>query len=119
MNGVRRAHRPAIEITAVARYPHPSLPRSRGRVREGALDSIALVLLHRHMSKRPVLSPRKEAQRIVRNERLARALRDNLKRRKDQARAQAAAEAAGEVCPSLSGEALSGKSTDHGGTPAD
>jgi hypothetical protein len=71
------------------------------------------------MNKSPGLSSRKEAQRIARNERLARALRDNLKRRKDQARAQAAADSEGEVCATLSGDALSSKSTDHGGTPAD
>jgi hypothetical protein len=71
------------------------------------------------MKQRPDLSPDKESERIARNARLARALRDNLKRRKEQARAQAAAAGEGQVRASLSDEALSSKSTPHGGTPAD
>jgi hypothetical protein len=69
------------------------------------------------MSKRPDLSSRKEA----RNERLARALRDNLKRRKEQARAHAAAANGDASDPSatLSEEALSSKSNNSGGTIAD
>jgi hypothetical protein len=36
----------------------------------------------------PHFSPEKNAERAAREERLAKALRDNLRRRKDQARAQ-------------------------------
>ncbi len=56
---------------------------------EPTLDSGAELLLHRHMKDAPDLSPRKQAERAARDERLARALRDNLQRRKGQARAQA------------------------------
>jgi hypothetical protein len=40
------------------------------------------------MSDTPRLSPHKEAERAARDERRARALRDNLYRRKEQARAR-------------------------------
>lgn len=69
------------------------------------------------MSRGANRSPRTEAQRIARDERLARALRDNLKRRKEQARAQAGS--AGERDAALSSEALSSKSTRRGGATAD
>jgi hypothetical protein len=72
------------------------------------------------MSTAPHLSPRKQAERAAREERLAQALRDNLRRRKEQARAQAerAAQPA-DVCDRLSGAPLSGKTNRHGGTTAD
>jgi hypothetical protein len=71
------------------------------------------------MKQRPDLSPRKEAERIARTQRLARALRDNLQRRKDQARAQAAAAGEAQAPASLSDEGLSSKSSPHGGMPVD
>lgn len=72
------------------------------------------------MKKSPGLSPRKAAARAARDERLARALRDNLRRRKEQARAQAAppgaAAAPGSV---LSGGRLSRKSKRGAGPAAE
>jgi hypothetical protein len=65
------------------------------------------------MKQTPELTPRKQAERAARERRLAEALRANLGRRKEQARAQAG-RAAG-----LSGEPLSGKNNAHGGTTAD
>jgi len=66
------------------------------------------------------LSPRKREERAARNERLAQALRDNLRRRKEQARVQAErASQAADVRDSLSGAPLSGKINRHGGTTAD
>jgi hypothetical protein len=65
-------------------------------------------------------SLRKQAEQAARDERLARALRDNLGRRKAQARAQADL-AGGNLGASagLSGEPLSSKSNRHGGATAD
>jgi hypothetical protein len=40
------------------------------------------------MAERPHLTPKKQAESVARTERLAKALRDNLQRRKEQARAQ-------------------------------
>jgi hypothetical protein len=40
------------------------------------------------MSRTLDFTPKKQAARTARNERLARALRDNLRRRKDQSRAR-------------------------------
>jgi hypothetical protein len=40
------------------------------------------------MAESPQLSPKKSAERTARTERLAKALRENLRRRKEQARAQ-------------------------------
>jgi hypothetical protein len=70
-------------------------------------------LLHRCVKDLPELSARKEAERRARDQRLAEALRENLRRRKEQARAQAGR------ATGLSGEPLSGKSNGHGGTTAD
>jgi hypothetical protein len=53
------------------------------------LDSAGALPLDREMSKPPNLTPQKSAARAAREERLAKALRDNLRRRKEQARAQA------------------------------
>jgi hypothetical protein len=66
------------------------------------------------------MSPRKHAERALREERLAQALRENLRRRKDQARAQA--ERAGKPDTArngLSGAPLSSKTVGDGGTTAD
>lgn len=77
------------------------------------------------MSTVPDLSPKKQAELIARNERLVRALRDNLGRRKDQARARnERAAAAPEASPmgdasGLSRTPFSSKSSRHGGTTAD
>jgi hypothetical protein len=65
------------------------------------------------MKHPPDISPRRQAEQAVRDRRLADALRANLARRKEQARAQA------RRARSLSGEPLSGKSKGHGGTTAD
>jgi hypothetical protein len=72
------------------------------------------------MNESPYLSPRKRAERAARDKRLAQALRDNLRRRKERARAQAerAAQPA-DVVDSLSGAPLSSKTNCHGGTTAD
>jgi hypothetical protein len=88
--------------------------------RQPALDSSADLLLHRGMSNPPHLSPRKQAERAARDKRLARALRDNLRRRKGQTRAQNdPAGGNADTSTTLSGELLSGKSNRHGGTTAD
>ena len=72
------------------------------------------------MHERPNLSPRKQEERAARNERLAKALRDNLLRRKKQARVQAErATHPADVRDGLSGAPLSGKINRHGGTTAD
>jgi len=72
------------------------------------------------MKTSPDLSPRKQVERAERGERLARALRDNLRRRKEQARAQAErGRACGDAATSLSGRPFSSKSDGHGGTTAD
>jgi hypothetical protein len=52
------------------------------------LDSFAVLSLHCRMSEPPHLTPRKDTKRAAREERLAKALRDNLSRRKEQRRAQ-------------------------------
>jgi hypothetical protein len=75
------------------------------------------------MSKMADLSPRKRAERVAREEReerLAQALRENLHRRKEQARAQAERT----VKPNSAGNGLSdaplsSKTNRHGGTTAD
>jgi hypothetical protein len=85
-----------------------------------ALDNSAVRTLHRRMNEPPSLSPRKQEERAARNERLAQALRDNLRRRKEQARVQAErAPHPGDVRDGLSGAPLSGKTNRHGGMTAD
>ncbi len=74
------------------------------------------------MRQSPNLSPHKQAARAARNDRLAGALRQNLTRRKEQARARDAQDRGAvdfEKTPSLSGEPLPSKSTRDGGTTAD
>lgn len=76
------------------------------------------------MSNSADLAKRKREERLARDERLAAALRDNLRRRKDQARARDARAAvigtsnASGAC-GLSGDPLSTTSNRHGGTTAD
>jgi hypothetical protein len=66
------------------------------------------------------LSPRKREERAARNERLAQALRDNLRRRKEQARVQAErASQPADIRDGLSDAPLSGKTDRHGGVTAD
>jgi hypothetical protein len=85
-----------------------------------ALDNSAVRTLHRRMNEPPYLSPRKQEERAARNKRLAEALRDNLRRRKEQARVQAErAPDPADVGDGLSGAPLSGKTNRHGGTTAD
>jgi hypothetical protein len=72
------------------------------------------------MNSRPNLSPHKAALREARQERLAQALRDNLRRRKEQLRRREnAAEIPGAPVPRLSGEASSAKSGGCDDTPPD
>jgi hypothetical protein len=72
------------------------------------------------MSRAPELTPHKAAERAAREERSAQALRDNLRRRKAQARAQARhGEGIADDAAALSGAPPSGKSNRHGGTAAD
>ena len=52
------------------------------------LDSDAALSLHRGMSELPIITPQKMVERAAREARLAKALRDNLVRRKEQKRAQ-------------------------------
>jgi hypothetical protein len=85
-----------------------------------ALDNSALHSLHRLMKEPQSLSPQKQEERTAREERLAQALRDNLRRRKEQVRAQAErATRPANVCDGLSGAPLSGKTNRHGGSTAD
>jgi hypothetical protein len=66
------------------------------------------------------LSARKRAERAAREERLAQALRDNLRRRKEQARAQRAGAAKPpDARADLSGAPLSSTTDRQGGTTAD
>jgi len=72
------------------------------------------------MSTASHLSRCKQAERAAREERLAQALRDNLRRRKEQARTQAERTAQPvDACDSLSGAPLSSKTNRHGGMTAD
>lgn len=72
------------------------------------------------MNEAPYLPQRKQEERAARNERLAQALRDNLRRRKEQARVQVdRATHPADVRDGLSGAPLSGKTDRHGGTTAD
>ena len=72
------------------------------------------------MKQSPVRSSRKAAARSARDERLAQALRDNLRRRKEQARAQAAPPgAAADPGSVLSGARLSRKTKAGGETAAE
>jgi hypothetical protein len=75
------------------------------------------------MNKAPDLSPRKRAERAeraLRDERLAQALRENLHRRKEQARAQAEhAVKSNNAGNDLSAAPLSSKTDRHGGPTAD
>ena len=60
----------------------------RSRSRNSVLLDIAdALLLHRRMTQ-PLKPGVKNTERAAREERLAKALRDNLRRRKEQARAQ-------------------------------
>ena len=82
------------------------------------LDSGAGVPLHRQMIENGDLSPRKRAARVAREQRLAAALRDNLRRRKEQARGRAE-DTPADASADLSSAPLSGKNHRHGGTTAD
>jgi len=87
---------------------------------DAMLDSDTVLLLRWQMGERPNLSPRKQAARTAREERLAQALRDNLRRRREQARAQAERVArSSDVCDDLSSAPHSSKTSRHGGTTAD
>ena len=72
------------------------------------------------MSKSPNLSPGKAALRVARTERLAQALRENLKRRKQRADApvKGAADIDGDSA-TLSGAIVSSKSDDRSESTAD
>ena len=84
------------------------------------LDSAEALRLHRPMREGPNLTGGKRADRAARDARLAAALRDNLRRRKEQARAQTARrDGQRGVPPGLSGTALSSKSRYRGDDTAD
>jgi hypothetical protein len=79
-------------------------------------------LLHRGMTDAPDGAPRKRkhAKRAARDERLAEALRDNLRRRKEQVRMRAAnAGRKPADAPALSGEPFPSKSNGHRGSTVD
>jgi hypothetical protein len=57
-------------------------------MRRRLLDSFAALLLHRKMSEPPRIAARKSIERAAREAKLAKALRENLVRRKEQKRAQ-------------------------------
>jgi hypothetical protein len=71
------------------------------------------------MREGPTPTLGKRADRAGRDARLAAALRDNLRRRKEQARAQTASRARRGAPSGLSGTALSGKSRRRGEGIAD
>jgi site-specific DNA recombinase len=97
----------------IRRAPWQDEPRT-------ALDSADAVRLHRLMRQGPSLTTGKRADRAARDARLAAALRDNLRRRKEQARAQAASPKVVDRAQAvLSGNALSSKSRYHGDDIAD
>jgi hypothetical protein len=62
--------------------------RRSGSKNKQPIDSVRVLPLHRSMRRDPDLAPRKSAARAARQERLAEALRENLRRRKEQARAK-------------------------------
>ncbi len=53
-----------------------------------AIDNAVAVPFHRPMADRPAITPAKQAERQAREARLAKALRENLQRRKEQMRAR-------------------------------
>jgi hypothetical protein len=57
-------------------------------IRRRLLDRFAALLLHRKMSEPPRIAARKSIERAAREAKLAKALRENLVRRKEQKRAQ-------------------------------
>ncbi len=67
------------------------------------------------MKKHPGLSPSKARARTEREARLTRALRDNLRRRKEQARVQAERDRDAGLSPALSDGPLSSKTDRRGG----
>ncbi len=71
------------------------------------------------MKTGPELSPRKARSRAERERRLASALRENLRRRKDQARQQQGSAAAAAPESGLSDSAVSATTARARGTPAD
>jgi hypothetical protein len=52
------------------------------------LERLPMFSLHRRMSEPPHITPKKSVERAAREARLAKALRENLVRRKEQKRAQ-------------------------------
>ncbi len=71
------------------------------------------------MSDRTDLIAKKQAERTARDARLAQALRDNLRRRKDQARGRERPAAPPPDASGLSRTLVSSKSNRRGGTTAD
>jgi hypothetical protein len=68
--------------------------RKSPALKRSVLDSLAALLLHLGMMEPPHITPEKRSQRAAREARLAKALRENLVRRKEQKRAQDRREAA-------------------------
>ncbi len=66
-------------------------PRSSEEVARGLpekIDSGARLPFHLRMADAPQITPARRIEQAARDERLARALRENLRRRKEQARAR-------------------------------
>ena len=62
--------------------------RKSSSPRRSPLDSLAVRSLHHRMAEPPTITPKKSKERAAREARLAKALRENLVRRKEQKRAQ-------------------------------
>jgi hypothetical protein len=76
------------DIVAPDRRDHPGCAEKSASMRRRLLDSFAALLLHRKMSEPPRIAARKSIERAAREAKLAKALRENLVRRKEQKRAQ-------------------------------
>jgi hypothetical protein len=87
---------PSPEVGFTPRVYHVGRKRlccllTRGKIRKSnheLLDRFVTLSLHRSMSQPPHITPKKSAERAAREARLAKALRENLVRRKEQKRAQ-------------------------------
>jgi hypothetical protein len=86
----RRAHRIARPnaLRGGQRPKSSALDAKIPIVTRSLLDSIGVLPLHWRMEDDSHRTTRKSGARVAREERLAKALRDNLRRRKEQARAQ-------------------------------
>jgi hypothetical protein len=81
----RRIYQPVIFGKAAAVLPKSDAGTAASK---RLLDKFLPCSLHRYMKDLPDLTPAKRTERAAREERLAKALRDNLHRRKQQQRAR-------------------------------